>query len=303
MKKIIFLMAAATVAGGMMTSCKEDTQPRLEKPTEFVLNTPANANEITVLSKEGEAGSTVEFTVSQPNYGLGTPTHYVVQTSYRQDFKELYSIPTVGTQAKISVSSTDFSVALNYLSGIRVEEDEANFTNEPRKVYVRVKAYIPNCDYSEIYSNVISMWAQPFFAVRVPAKIWLIGTFELPDSWNIDKATTILDETENGIGSNIYSGIFDVPAGSQSFRFYSVLGDWENNSIGAGADGENLQFKGFGTSEGQTEECDIVVGKAEKEGKGNFVLPDWKGGKLKITVDLNTSKMYMEVISITKTEE
>lgn len=296
-------MAAATVAGGMMTSCKDDTQPRLEKPTEFVLNTPPTANEIAMLSQEGPEGSTIEFTVSQPNYGLGTPTHYEVQTSKTSDFKEFYAIPTVGTQAKISVSSTDFSVAMNYLNGIRVEDDIDKFEAKPEKVYVRVKAFIPNCEYSAILSNVISVWAQPFFAVRVPAKIYLIGTFETPASWNIDNATSILDETENGIGSNIYSGIFDVPKGSQTWRFYSKLGDWENNSIGSGADGDNISFKGFGTEEGQTEESDIVVGEAEKEGKGNFGIPDWKGGKLKITVDLNTKKMYLEVISITPEED
>lgn len=299
MKKIIFLMAAATVAGGMMTSCKEDTQPRLDRPTEFVLNTPPTANEILVLSKEGTEGSTVEFTVSQPNYGLGTPTHYEVQTSYTQDFKEMYAIPTVGTQAKISVSAEDFSVAMNYLSGIREMEDESKFTDEPRKVFVRVRAFIPNCDYSEITSNVISIWAKPFFAVRVPAKIYLIGTFETPGEWNIDNCTSILDETENGIGSNIYSGVFDVPAGAASFRFYSALGDWENNSIGSGADGDNVDIKPFGTAEGQTAEADLVVGAAEKEGKGNFSLPEWAGGKLKITVDLNNKKMYLEVVEIT----
>ena len=33
-------MALPVLLGACFTSCKEDTQPRLEVPTEFVLNTP-----------------------------------------------------------------------------------------------------------------------------------------------------------------------------------------------------------------------------------------------------------------------
>lgn len=297
MKKIIFLMAAAAMAGGMLTSCKEDTQPRLEKPTEFVLNTPPTANEILILAQNEEEGSTVNFTVSQPNYGLGTPTHYEVQLSYTPDFAEMYAIPTVNTQAKIEVEAKEFAVGMNYLNGIREEGDSDKFTGDPRQVYVRVRAYIPNCDYSSILSNVISVWAKPYFVVSVPAQIFMVGDAS-PAGWSQDEVGYVLDESENGIGSNIFSGTFYIAAGKATFRFYSKLGDWENNSIGTQNEDKAIAFKGFPDGVGSELETDVVVGKAEKEGKGSWSFPDWPGGEMKITIDLNNDKAYFVAVSL-----
>lgn len=296
MKKTIFLMAAAALAGGMLTSCKEDTQPRLEQPTEFVLNTPPTAGQIQVLTKEGP-GSTVYLTCSQPNYGLGTPTHYEVQLSYTRDFAEYFTLPTVGTQAKIAIEAEEFAVGMNYLSGIKEEGDKYLFKDDPREVFVRLRAYIPYADYSSILSNVISIWAQPFFAVRVPAKIYLVGEAS-PYGWTMDNGF-VLDETENGIGSNIYSGKLHIDAGKATFRFYSQLGDWENNSIGTQNEDKAIAYPGFpDEGDGSTLETDVIVGQAEKEGKGSWSFPDWPGGVLKITVDLNTKKAYFEALEL-----
>lgn len=285
-------MAAAAMAGGMMTSCKEDTQPRLQKPTQFVLNTPATANEIIILAQNEEHGSTVNFTVTQPDYGLGTPTHYEVQISYTPDFTEFYSMPTVDTQAKISVEAKEFAVGMNWLSGIREEGDEENFNGDPRRVYVRVRAYIPNCDYSSILSNVICIWAKPYFVVSVPGEIYIVGYPE----WDIDNPQYVLDEKENGVGSNIFSGTFHFDA-NPTFRFYSELGNWEMNSIGTQNDDKAIAFPGFGTTEEELE-TEVVVGVAEKEGKGSWSFPDWPGGEMKITVDLNSKKAYFQAISL-----
>ena len=68
MKKSVILAFMAILLGFTFTSCKEDTQPRLSKPTNFVLNTPPMADQLYVMS----ATSTINLTVSQPNYGLAT---------------------------------------------------------------------------------------------------------------------------------------------------------------------------------------------------------------------------------------
>ncbi len=64
-----------------VTGCKDDTQPRLEVPTEFVLNTPAMADQTYIFRDDENYKNLndITFTVSQPNYGLGTTPDYQVQ--------------------------------------------------------------------------------------------------------------------------------------------------------------------------------------------------------------------------------
>lgn len=101
MKKISLLMALLFMMGAAFTSCKEDTQPRLDQPTEFVLNTPPMANQTYVLRETDGEPSQILLTVSQPNYGMGVVTSYEVQLSDTEDFAEYKSLLTVNTQAKI----------------------------------------------------------------------------------------------------------------------------------------------------------------------------------------------------------
>lgn len=286
-------MAAVSMAGAMLTSCKEDTQPRLDKPTEFVLNTPPTANQVAILAEEGE-GSAMEFTCSQPNYGMGVVTHYEVQVSETQNFSVFQALRTVNTQAKISVSGFDMSVALNALRGITEKEDEAKFyengNDASRPVYVRVRAYIPNCDYSSIESNVIKIYAKPYFAVAVPGKVYVIGKFE---GWDINKDTFYVDESENGIGSKIYSGVFDIPEGEAQFRFYTELGDWENNSLGYQKEDKATDFSWPSADDEDVFETEVV------SGKGSWSFPNWPGGKMKVTLDLKDAsnmKVYFEQV-------
>ena len=70
MTAVLFIMGIA------FTSCKEDTQPRLEKPTEFVLNTPPMASQTYVLHESDGQSSEIVLTVSQPD---GTPRSHGVR--------------------------------------------------------------------------------------------------------------------------------------------------------------------------------------------------------------------------------
>lgn len=276
-------MAAVLTAGVMFTSCKEDTQPRLEQPTEFKLNTPPMANEIIILSPDGP-GSIVEFTVSQPDYGMGVVTSYEVQLSKTADFAEFESLPTIGTNARIQALGEEMAVAVNALDGIRTEEDQDKFTDQPRDIFVRIRAFVPNCDYSSIFSNAVSICVKPYYAIRVPAKIYVIGDFQ---GWDINASNCVVDESENGIGSNIYTGVFDVPAGKAMFRFYTQLGDWETNSIGYQVDDKATDFDWPG------DDKPVFESKAV-DGKGAWNFPSWPGGEMKITFDLNTYTLYIE---------
>ncbi len=289
MKKISLLMALLFMMGAAFTSCKEDTQPRLDQPTEFVLNTPPMANQTYVLRETDGEPSQILLTVSQPNYGMGVVTSYEVQLSDTEDFAEYKSLLTVNTQAKIVCNGYEFAVAMNALKGITTEDDKDKFDGSARDVYVRVRAFIPNCDYSSIFSNVIKLNVKPYFAVRAPGRLYLIGQ---PQGWDINSGALVLSEPQNGIGSKVYSGVLNITAedAASGFRFYTELGNWGDNgalpSIGSNAnDGDNLSIT--------VDENGSYTGPCVN-GKGNWNITNWPGGNMKITVDLNEMKVYFE---------
>lgn len=278
------------VFGATITSCKEDTQPRLEQPTEFILNTPPMASQTYILSEdsEGKPGE-IYLTCSQPNYGMGVVTHYEVQVSDTEDFSVFQSLLTVNTQAKITCSDYEFAVAMNALKGVTSEDDIDKYDGSARDVYVRVRAYIPGCDYSSINSNVIKLNVKPYFAVRAPGKLYVIGDV---GGWDINNKALYISESQNGIGSKIYSGViaFTSEQAENGFRFYTELGSWGDDgklpSIGSNAnDGDNLTIS--------LDENGEYSGPCVA-GKGNWKLSGWAGGDLKLTVDLNTMKVYIE---------
>ncbi len=289
MKKISLMMALLFMIGATFTSCKEDTQPRLDEPTEFVLNTPALASQTYVLQETDGEPSQIVLTVSQPNYGMGVVTSYEVQISKTEEFTDYRSLLTVNTQAEIICSGYEFSVAMNALDGVTDEEDKDKFNGAAREVYVRVRAFIPNCDYSSINSNVIKLNVKPYFAVRAPGKLYVIGQVS---GWDINNNAVYLSEPQNGIGSKIYSGVVNMSAedASSGFRFYTELGSWGENgalpSVGANADdGDNASIA--------LDENGSYSG-ACVAGKGNWNITNWGGGSMKMTVDLNDMKVYFE---------
>ena len=82
-------MALPLAIGACFTSCKDDTQPRLEIPTEFVLNTPSMADQTYIFRDDENYKNLndITFTVSQPNYGVGvTPAYYVQLAKSEADF-------------------------------------------------------------------------------------------------------------------------------------------------------------------------------------------------------------------------
>lgn len=284
-------MALALVAGTSLTSCKDDTQPRLVKPTEFVLNTPVMANQTYVLSKDNG----IDLTVSQPDYGqgdydhqLGVVTNYQTQISYDPNFAEYADLDGISNQAKISLSGESVAQAMCKLMGYVSNDTENLFSPEARKVYFRVRAYVTNCDYSDITSNAIALTVVPYKAVKLPARIYVIGDVQ---GWDINSDALYLEEASNAIGSNIFSGVIDITSAQAAggFRFYTATGAWGDNgqlpSIGSNADdGNNASV--------QME--DGVYSGPCVTGKGNWNITNFDGTKMKMTVNLNTMKVIFE---------
>lgn len=277
-------MALTLAAGMSLTGCKADTEPRLEKPTEFHLNTPAMANQTFVLT----ANDGVDLTVSQPNYGLGVVSNYETQVSFTEDFASYESVEGLSQQASFTVNGENLSQALCKLMGYVSNETQDKFSADPRTVYFRVRSFVANCDYGDILSNVIPLTIAPYPAAKLPARIYLVGEVQ---GWDINAGTFILEEAADAVGSNIYYGTFEMThdQANVGFRFYKTLGEWGDNgnlpSIGANAnDGDNASV--------QMENG--VYNGACVYGKGNWNITNWDGGKMKMTVNLQTMKVTFE---------
>lgn len=307
MKKSIFLAALTLVTGMALTGCNETTDPRLEPAKgEFILYVPAGNNYTYDLSNNDN--EIVLTTSGQPDYGVAVPTSYQVQVSLDNKWEEgekdaegeyvvyptYYVLPTVNTQSVISVSALELNQAITYLQGIHDEDQVDLYDPSPLPLYVRVRAYIAYpvaeegyLSYTEVFSNSVKInEVQPAYeaSLPLPAKLYIIGNYQ---GWNINgnDDTRVVDETEYGIGSNIYTGYLPASALNTSdgyFRFYSALGDWENNSYGHQVDDE-------GTSVEMTEENGVLVynGSCVK-GKGSWLISNYPGdGWCKLIVDLN----------------
>jgi len=285
MKKISVLMALTVLLSMAFTSCKEDTQPRLERPTEFVLNTPEFAENTYVLSET----TGVDLTVSQADYGMGIVPTYTVEVATKEDKSDAKVLPEAYTSSRFTVPGESLSLALCEQLGYVSEE---TFSDKAVPVYVRVISSVEGCDYATIASNWVTLKSvQPYFAVKLPDNIWVIGACS---GWDVASSDMVLTETE--VESRIYQGTFEIPAGEFQFRFYDKLGDWGSWSIGA-QDEDNpvdITFKD-GVYEGPA----FLGGEGDDKGKGSWQVTDWAGGTVKMTVDLSNpakAKVIFEIV-------
>lgn len=281
-------MALSVLFSMAFTSCKEDTQPRLERPTEFVLNTPALANNTYVLS----ANSGVELSCSQANYGMGIVPTYSVEVTLQNPAEtaepETRILPEAYAQARFTIPGESLAMAICEMKGYDSPEV---FSDAAMPVWVRVISTVKNCDYSTIASNWVELKSvQPYFAIKLPDNIYIVGQ---PFGWDVTKGDAPLVETE--IGSRIYQGTYEIPAGQFQFRFYDELGDWASWSIGA-QDADNTVDIAF---DGDTYEGPAFVGgNKDEKGKGSWQVPDWPGGVVKMTVNLSNPKKASVIFQI-----
>lgn len=302
MKKISFFTMLLVVLSLGLTGCKDDTQPRLQPAPDatFKLNVPQMASNTYALTPNGE----VEFSVSQPDYGVATTPNYTVQISLSENFQDAtetheanYQIVKGSwTKANFAVPAKNFAIALNKLNGINKEEDEILFEAKPYEVYVRCIADIPYCDYAHCVSNVIKLDAVvPYFVVSVPGVFYITGGcngWPTPDETYLENSnfndSWMMVETE--AESGIFVGTIEMTPeqASEGFRFYNALSGWGSDGVppALGAtpndfSNKDVEINGQGVYAGS---CTW--------GKGNFRVVNWPGGKMQITI--NTNEMNIE---------
>ena len=289
MKKLSYILFSFISLVLATASCSglEEENPVIQTPTKLVLNTPATANQYVDLGYDKDAG-TVNFTCSQADYGFAASANYYMQVSLDESFSKLEELATSYTSCNMNVKASEIAEAVCKLRGIKSEE---TYTDEPaRKVFFRVRSQILKYEDTSILSNVVAMEkVKGYFALRLPGYIYLVGA---PEGWvgpsedqKAHYSEWQLLESDNAIGSKVYYGEFDIPAGKFQFRFYTALTGWDKDSYGIQEADATLDI---------TMTNGIYDGKIVK-GKGSYQIPDWPGGKVKITVNMsNDSKMTVK---------
>lgn len=217
------------------TACEDDKEPIYHDPTEFVLNTPALAEQYYELRK----GGTVELTCSQPDYGYAAETNYSVEVALNDRFVADSTFTVKGkpaTSATITLQDADLNQPLLKLLDIKSFGDFPVDGVEPVTLYMRAHASLKNVESSAITSNTIVLkHVIPYNPYSPTGRtIYFIGS---PQKWDINNGSLKIEET--GVSTDLYMGAVNVPAGEQLFRFYTELGDWNTGSIGAPS-GQNI---------------------------------------------------------------
>lgn len=297
-KKIYALSGVVMLMGIAFTGCKEDTQPRVSAPTDFVLNKPPMMNYLyDLVSNEDQ---TIDITVSQPDYGVAIVPTYTVDMSLTGEFTEEYNkeektgdyttLYGTWTSAKIQIPAEMFCVGTTMLLGYTDKAEEPSYTAPTLPVYLRVTSTVNNWPAGTITSNVIELpKVRPFFKLREPGVIYFIGQ---ANGWNIDADDMPLTEDENGIGSKIYYGTYEISDedAKSGFRFYTQLGSWDAEfSIAAGV-------PDFGSEEVEINDDGIYEGEAVSPGQTNWSITNWPGGPMRMTVNLNNMTVVFQTV-------
>lgn len=190
MKNIIKSALLVVMSLTLMTACSDDndSNPTIQSPTEFKLNTPALENTPIDLANS----SKIILTCSQPNYGYTASVQYTVQVATTPDMSDAQEISETSSSAKVEVNA---SLLASTLTNIFVEKGktEADFPMDV-KAYFRLKANIVTSngnvvEGTEVLSNVVSLnkihllFSLP--PVNLPSHLYVVGSF---CDWNWAKS-------------------------------------------------------------------------------------------------------------------
>ena len=182
MKNIIKSALLVVMSLFLMTACSDDndSNPSIQTPTEFKLNTPALVNTPIDLANS----SKIMLTCSQPNYGYTASVQYTVQVATDENMTDAVELSETSTSAKVAIDAASLASAL---TNIYVEKGktEADFPMDV-KAYFRLKANIVTSngnvvEGTEILSNVVSLnkihllFSLP--PVNLPSHIYVVGNF------------------------------------------------------------------------------------------------------------------------------
>lgn len=237
MKKLSFLALPVLALVGL-SGCKADTDPKIDTSTDFkfVLNTPQLATQFIDLSTQG----TLQFTVSQPDYGVTVVPTYGLEISLKEDFTPITTEPVVDEEGETHVvpgvyalnldsqlagiliaKMSDIAAGINDLNGVYDESSYAGDYVGP--LYVRATAYLGSghaADATATVSNSI-MLSQVQGYASFPSSEIILSVPGAANDWN--HLPQIIYTGDSETGAMICKG-FAVVNGD----FKLTDGDWGN---------------------------------------------------------------------------
>lgn len=182
MKNIIKSALLVVMSLFLMTACSDDndSNPTIQSPTEFKLNTPALQNTPIDLANS----SKIMLTCSQPNYGYTASVQYTVQVATDENMTDAVELSETSTSAKVAINASSLASALTNIF-VEKGKTEADFPMDV-KAYFRLKANIVTSngtvvEGTEILSNVVSLneihllYSLP--PVNLPSNVYVVGNF------------------------------------------------------------------------------------------------------------------------------
>ena len=235
------------VAAMTMTSCDSDRDdnPILDTSnmtTEFKLNTPAYANQLIDLA----TSNTVNFTWSQPNYGMTLATIYSFQLALSEDFKDAVvdaegNETTPANYADLSGSFVTVSGGIGASAINRAIVGLAGWQEESEvpasmPVYLRCKAVLADNNVPAVYSNVVKINVVPSFKVSTSFAEFIYQIGDDSDGWSIAHPlrSAVVDDVFNGI----YTGFTYL---NTEFKFRSHQDSWDAPDWGYGGEDGKLE--------------------------------------------------------------
>lgn len=291
MKKLSILLGALAILG--FSACEDDKTPTVNYPDSFTLNTPPTAGQYYELTPEG----TITLTCSQPDYGFIAAASYSAEISF--DKENVYAVASNNpSSADFTINDADVATGMCVLRGIESADDwtDAGY----QTLYVRAVAQLANDGTGLVKSNWVELsHVKGYFAIPTPGYIYLVGSCS---EWTMNETETLrnwrLYENDKAIGSKIYSGVFNVPAGQALFRFYTVLdGDWDTYSYGPANNHGGDMVSSDGAYNVECSFTDGVFTDGFKATKDNFNFPNWAGGEMTIVVDMSQEGLYTITIT------
>ena len=182
MKNIIKSALLVVMSLTLMTACSDDndSNPSIQTPTEFKLNTPALVNTPIDLANS----SKIMLTCSQPNYGYTASVQYTVQVATDEKMTDAVELSETSNSAKVAIDAASLASTLTNIY-VQKGKTEADFPMDV-KAYFRLKANIVTSngnvvEGTEILSNVVSLnnihllFSLP--AVNLPKNVYVTGSF------------------------------------------------------------------------------------------------------------------------------
>lgn len=294
MKKYIISAMLLLCSTCIFTACDDDrdSNPVIQQPTTFTLNTPAYAGSNIDL----EGSSSINFTWSQPDYGYPAVVNYSLQISATGTFTVSQSeadADETGATVADYISSSEYTICSANLSAEELnkslvqlckwEEDNVPST---QTVYIRANAYLANSSNAQIYnitSNVVELTVSPYYVALKDAE---------PEMWYL-------------IGSCIGDGAWSNSAEAIGTSIYpmSLVKDYEyDKKTGEG----ELTFTGWLTPDGF--KLIKVPGSwddqwGQGDAFGTFVMNDGGSGNIAVpaagyyTITLNTKSDELTVVA------